>query len=79
VLTQQALLIDANNAIAALGGLRFINIETQEKFPGKKPEEVRVESYDSIINVLKTVGLHCCGDAAATAKAETDIREELKK
>jgi hypothetical protein len=71
-------LIDTSTAIAGLDNLRFINIETQEKFPGKKQEDVRVESYDTIINVLKAVGLHCCGDAAATATAEKGIKEELK-
>ncbi|HEY0546168.1 MAG TPA: DUF4157 domain-containing protein [Pyrinomonadaceae bacterium] len=68
-----------NNAIAGLEDLRFINIETQDEIPGKKAGEVRAEGYDAIINVLKAVGLHCCGDAAETATAEKNIKEGLKK
>ncbi len=79
LISKDSQLKETNTAIAGLADLHFINIETQDRFPNKKPEDVRVESYDTIINVLKAVGLHCCGDAAATATAEKDIKEGLKK
>ena len=69
----------AKNAVDTQPKLHFVNIETQDNFPGKTKAEVRVESYDAIINVLKAINLHCCGTAAETATAETEIRESLKK
>ncbi|MBV9957039.1 MAG: DUF4157 domain-containing protein [Acidobacteria bacterium] len=68
-----------NQDIAGLENLRFINIETPDKIAGKTAGEARVTGYEAIVSTLKAVGLHCCGDAAETAKAETDIKDELKK
>ena len=56
--------------------LRYVNIETPGKALTDQTEAERISSYEAIVSVLKTLGLHCCGDDPA--KAEGSIKAGLK-
>jgi hypothetical protein len=57
--------------------LRYINIETPGKRLSDQSGAERVRNYEAIVEVLKTTGLHCCGDDPK--KAEQTIKEGLKE
>jgi hypothetical protein len=59
--------------------LRFLNIETPGKKLTDQSDAERVRNYESIVEVLQAVGLHCCGtDPKQAAQAETSVKEGLK-
>jgi hypothetical protein len=60
----------------SLARLRYINIETPGKTLAEQTDAERVQHYEFIVETLKAVGLHCCGDDPA--KAEKSIKEGLK-
>lgn len=60
----------------SLARLRYINIETPGKTLAEQTDAERVQHYEFIVETLKAVGLHCCGDDPT--KAETSIKEGLK-
>ncbi|WP_225886916.1 DUF4157 domain-containing protein [Nodosilinea nodulosa] len=67
----------AQKGKAALQNIRYINIETPHNLPKKTSSEVAVQNYDVIAEVLKQLGLHCCGKDAP--QAEKAIRQGLEK
>lgn len=56
--------------------LRFVNIETPGEAWGAQSASERVASYGYIVQVLKAVGLHCCGKDTATA--EESVKKGLE-
>jgi len=60
----------------SLAKLRYINIETPGKTLAEQTDADRVQHYEFIVETLKAVGLHCCGDDPTTA--EKGIKEGLK-
>jgi hypothetical protein len=57
--------------------LRFLNIQTPSKNLTDQSDAERVRNYESIVEVLQSVGLHCRG--TDPKKAETSVKEGLKK
>jgi len=62
---------------ARIEKLRFINIESPGHKLSDQTDAERVRNYEAIVEVLKTTGLHCCGDDPK--KAEGNIKERLKE
>jgi hypothetical protein len=60
----------------SLARLRYINIETPGKTLAEQTDAECVQHYEFIVETLKAVGLHCCGDDPT--KAEKSIKEGLK-
>jgi hypothetical protein len=61
-----------------LESLRYINIETPGDAIADQTDAERVRNYEAIVQVLKAVGLHCCGpDPAAEAEAEKKVKAGL--
>lgn len=62
-----------------LSRLRYLNIETPRSptRAGQTREQLRLESYAAIVEVLRAVGLHCCGDDPAAG--ERRVREGLRR
>ena len=60
----------------SLARLRYINIETPGKTPAEQTDADRIQHYEFIVETLKAVGLHCCGDDPT--RAEKSIKEGLK-
>jgi hypothetical protein len=62
-----------------LANLRFINIETPQAptRAGQTQEQLRVESFDSILAALRAAGLDCCSRDAGTGEAA--VREGLRR
>jgi hypothetical protein len=63
-------------ASVSLEKLRYINIETPGKRLSQQTDEERIRNYEAILEVLKEIGLHCCGEDLA--KSEKNIKEGLK-
>jgi hypothetical protein len=63
-------------ASVSLDKLRYINIETPGKRLSQQTDEERIRNYEAILEVLKEIGLHCCGEDLA--KSEKNIKEGLK-
>ncbi|HEX6711345.1 MAG TPA: hypothetical protein VF068_13525, partial [Rubrobacter sp.] len=60
----------------SLARLRYINIETPGKTLAEQTDAERVQHYEFVVETLKAVGLHCCGEDPT--KAEKSIKEGLK-
>ncbi|MBV9791738.1 MAG: DUF4157 domain-containing protein [Chloroflexi bacterium] len=70
-------LIDAHLAREMrLGQLRYINIETPGKTLAQQTDDERVQHYEFVVETLKALGLHCCGDEPT--KAEEQIKAGLR-
>ncbi len=59
----------------SLAKLRYINIETPGKTLAEQTDAERVQHYEFIVETLKAVGLHCCGDDPT--KAEKSVKQGL--
>jgi hypothetical protein len=59
----------------ALSKLRYINIEGPGKELSSQTGAERIRNYESIVEALKALGLHCCGDNPT--KVETEIKQGL--
>ncbi|HEY0606601.1 MAG TPA: DUF4157 domain-containing protein [Herpetosiphonaceae bacterium] len=59
-----------------LARLRYINIETPGKKLAEQTDAERVQHYEFVVETLKAIGLHCCGDDPT--KAEAKIKAGLK-
>jgi hypothetical protein len=62
---------------ARIEKLRYINIESPGKGLGDQTDKERIRNYEAIVEVLKAIGLHCCGDTPK--KPEDSIKEGLKE
>lgn len=61
--------IGASSFTDRIKKLRYINIESPgKKLPAQTGAE-RVRNYESIADILKNLGLHCCGQDSAKAEA----------
>lgn len=60
---------------ARIGKLRYVNVETPGKAIADQTDAERVRNYQAIVEVLKGLGLHCCGDDPT--KAEKNIESGL--
>jgi hypothetical protein len=60
-----------NDREVRLSQVRFVNIETpgSPTRPGQTADQLRDESFTSILTVLRALGLECCSDAPATGEA----------
>lgn len=56
--------------------LHFINIEGPGYSIADRTDDERIESYDIIVEALRTIGLHCC--AGKEKDAEDKVRQGLK-
>jgi hypothetical protein len=56
--------------------LRFVNIESPGKRLTDQTDAERIRNYESVVEVLKTVGLHCCGQDPK--KAEESVKGGLR-
>jgi hypothetical protein len=60
----------------ALNKLRYLNIEGPGKALKDQSDAERIRNYEAIVETLKAVDLHCCGEDPASA--ESKIKEGLK-
>jgi hypothetical protein len=61
---------------ARIDRLRFVNIESPGKRLSDQTDAERIRNYESIVQVLKAVGLQCCG--TDPQQAEARVKEGLK-
>jgi hypothetical protein len=61
---------------ARIDRLRFVNVESPGKRLADQTDAERIRNYESIVQVLKAVGLHCCGKDPQQAEAR--VKEGLK-
>jgi Domain of unknown function (DUF4157) len=67
--------ITTAGSAARISKLRYVNIETPGKAIADQTDVERVRNYQAISAVLKSLGLHCCGDDPT--KAEKNIESGL--
>lgn len=67
--------ITTAGSAARISKLRYVNIETPGKAIADQTDAERVRNYQAIVEVLKALGLHCCGDDPT--KAEKNIESGL--
>jgi hypothetical protein len=77
IMLKGAAIVDAPNATQSrIDRLRFVNIEAPGKRLIDQTDAERIRNYESVVEVLKTVGLHCCGHDPK--KAEESVKGGLK-